>query len=522
MLPKNSWHPGGAFVALGAVAIATITRTFIHVFLHEEIPYSTFYPAVMFTALVCGFHWGMVSVVLSALAASFWLSPFGRPLITEPSDMTGMALFLLVCTLIVWLAARVSAHRLEAERAAAERQDLLVREQAARQQAEQANRAKDDFLTAVSHELRTPLQSILGWVELLQLKRMDAQEQQLAFESIERSAKIQTQLVNDLMELSRIQMGKLRIDPRPLYMNEVVSAAIQTVMPGASAKEILIESVPAAADVQVLGDPQRLHQVIWNLLSNAIKFTPRGGEVRVVLNERGEQVELCIVDTGEGMDPEFVPLVFDRFRQADGSERRSGLGLGLAIVKELVQLHGGTVAAASEGTGKGSEFRVVLPRLTKQKSVAPLVASRQPTPLLPRSQSSIMPRPLAGKRVLIVDDDLNTRELVSEVLLSAGASATAVGSGREAEEFLARHSTDVLISDLAMPEVDGFELIRRLRARSGGDCQTPPAIALTAHVGQSDRRRAIEAGFQVHLSKPVEPRHLVDAVAALAPDGQCD
>lgn len=522
MLPKNSWHPGGAFVVLGAVAIATITRTFIDVFLHEEIPYSTFYPAVMFTALVCGFRWGMVSVGLSAIAASFWLSPFGRPLIMEPTDMTGMLLFLLVCTLIVWLAARVSAHRQDAERAAADRQSLLEREQIARQQAEEANRAKDDFLAAVSHELRTPLQSILGWVELLQMKRMNTQERQLALESIQRSAKIQTQLVDDLMELSRIQMGKLRIEPQSLPINEVVTAAIQTVMPAASAKNIVIESVPVGADVQVLADPERLHQVIWNLLSNAIKFTSQGGDVQVLLVDRQEQVELRVVDSGEGMEPDFVPCVFERFRQADGTERGSGLGLGLAIVRELVQLHGGTVAAASEGKGKGSEFRIVLPRLLKQKSVAPLAASRQPVALLPRSQSSVVPRPLAGRNVLIVDDDPNTRVLVSEVLLSAGASATAVGSAQEAEEFLAHQSTDVLISDLAMPEVDGFELMRRVRARLGGEGHALPAIALTAHIGQQDRRKAIDAGFQVHLGKPVEPRHLVDAVAALAPDRPSD
>jgi CheY-like chemotaxis protein len=222
------------------------------------------------------------------------------------------------------------------------------------------------------------------------------------------------------------------------------------------------------------------------------------------------------------MDAAFLPHVFERFRQADGSERRSGLGLGLAIVKELVQLHGGTVAVASEGKGQGSEFRITLPRLLKQRTLEPLPAFRQPAALLPRSQPTVVPRPLAGRSVLVVDDDPGTRELVSEVLLSAGAAPTAVASASEAEEFLRRESPDVLISDLAMPEVDGFEFVRRMRANGHGDCRSLPAIALTAHVGSRDRRRAIEAGFQVHLCKPVEPRHLVDAVVALAPDGQRD
>jgi signal transduction histidine kinase len=363
MLRTDFLQPGSAAIAFGSVATATILRTFIDVVLDEQIPYTPFYPAVMLTALCCGLSWGLAATVLSGIAASFWLAPLGRPLITEANDLTGMGLFLVVCLLIVWLAARVRGHRQDAEQAAEERQESLVREQAARAEAERANRAKDDFLAAVSHELRTPLNSIFGWVQLLREEGMSDEESALALESIERSAKVQTQLISDLMELSRIRMGKLRIETQPVFISDLLQSAVQTVLPAAMAKGIEVCAPHTPSIGAVLADPTRLHQVVWNLLSNAIKFTPPGGRIRAVVAEVGNHAELTITDTGEGIDPSFLPIVFDRFQQESTKRHHGGLGLGLSIVKELVELHGGRIEASSGGKGLGSQFKIMLPKL---------------------------------------------------------------------------------------------------------------------------------------------------------------
>jgi len=509
MLRTNFLHPSCAVIAFGSVAIATALRAFIDVVLNEQIPYTPFYPAVMLTALCCGLLWGLASTVLSALAASFWLTPMGRPLITEANDLTGMGLFLLVCVLIVWLSARVRAHRREAEQAAEERQQLLVREQAARQEAERANRAKDDFLAAVSHELRTPLNSIFGWVQLLRQHDMSAEEAELAMESIERSAKVQTQLISDLMELSRIRMGKLRLEVQPICLSEIVQSAVQTVLPGAMAKGIELDAPARPSVGPVLADADRLHQVVWNLLSNAIKFTPSGGTVQAVVLDTGEHAELTVTDTGEGIEPSFLPRVFDRFQQETTKRRQSGLGLGLSIVKELVELHGGSISVSSGGKGQGSQFKVILPKLR-----VPAVGAEE-MPEASSVQSSVPSKVLAGKRILIVDDDREARSLIENVLKSEGAETISAGSAVDAQELLGSQIPDVLISDLAMPEIDGLELIKSIRHLEF-TAASPPAIALTAYTGESDRRRALESGFQIHLGKPVDSRELVDAVAGLA------
>jgi signal transduction histidine kinase len=361
-MEKSRFHfARNAVIAIGSIVTATILRAVIDAVLHEPIHYTTFYLAVMVSALYGGLYWGLASTLLSAIAATFWLPPLGQPLISETSDLAEMSLFLIVSALIAWMSDRMRQQQRRAEQAAEERHRLLIAEQAARHEAERLNHAKDNFLAAVSHELRTPLQSILGWAQLLREYDMDAEETSLATASIERSVKVQNQLINDLMDLSRIVMGKLRLDPKPVSLIDVVRAAAQTVHPAAQAKNVNV-IIESHAPGDVLGDADRLQQVVWNLLSNAIKFTPAGGTVRAVVSQLDDSVQLVVSDTGEGIDADFLPKVFERFRQADGSHRREGLGLGLAIVKELVELHGGAIRVSSAGKGQGTEFRTTLPK----------------------------------------------------------------------------------------------------------------------------------------------------------------
>jgi len=495
-----------ALIAIGSVALSTMVRAIIDLWLHEQIPYTTYYPAIMLTALCCGMRWGMVSACLSALAASFWLTPLGRPLIAEVTDLAGMVLFLLVSTLIVWLAANMREHRQFLERAAEERQRSLQREQQARVDAESANRAKDDFLAAVTHELRTPLSSIVGWVELIKREALAEGEVRLAIESIERSAKVQTQLVSDILDLSRIQKGKLRLEVRPICLSELTQSAIQTIVPAAVAKGIELRTeIPSSAG-PVLGDAERLHQICWNLLSNAIKFTPSGGTVHVRVHETTETIKLVIADTGEGIDPSFLPKVFHRFEQGPASAHQGGLGLGLAITKEIVELHGGNISVSSSGRGQGTEFEISLPKLT-----LPAVAEndQDATNVIGHSVS---PNELAGKLILVIDDDCQARSMVETVLKKYGATTMTAGSASEALHLAHFRRPDVVVSDIGMPEVDGFEFIRQLRISKSKASDTP-AIALTAYTSAYDCEKALQSGFQAHLAKPVHVYDLVECVA---------
>jgi signal transduction histidine kinase len=509
MLRKNFPPSSCALIALGSVAVATILRALIYIVFHEQIPYTPYYPAVMLTALCCGLNWGLIATALSALAASFWLAPLGRPLITEMNDLSGMVLFLLVCGLISLLAARVREHRRELELAAAERERLLIAERHARNRAEKANCAKDDFLAAVTHELRTPLSSILGWAQLLRQHDLNTDEIETAMESIEHSAKIQTQLITDLLDLSQVRMGKLRLDMCAVCLSDVVESAVRTVLPTARAKGVELIAPIQQSVGPILGDRDRLNQVFWNLLSNAIKFTPSGGTVRVTVEDTGSNAMLTVTDTGQGIDSSFLPMVFNRFQQEETGVHKGGLGLGLSIAKELVELHGGSVWASSRGKGHGAEFSVVLPKLR-----VPAVAEHLETEYM------ISPRPftdtLQGKRILIVDDDEDARALIERVLRRHGADTIAVDSAAEATELVKSLRVDVLVSDLGMPDVDGIELIRRIRDSNSLDNEPIPAIALTAYTSDQDQLWVLASGFQIHLGKPVEPSALVDAVAELA------
>ncbi|MCG3115210.1 MAG: PAS domain S-box protein [Candidatus Manganitrophus sp. SA1] len=398
-------------------------------------------------------------------------------------------------------------------RAEEERVGLLARERQARQEAEAANRAKDEFLATISHELRTPLNAIYGWARLLQMGELDRETVTSAYETIERNAKAQAQLIDDLLDVSRIIAGKLRLDVRSIELKPVIEAAIETVQTAADAKGITLQSRLDETVGPISGDPDRLQQVVWNLLSNAIKFTSTGGRVEVRIHRIDSAVQIQVQDTGIGIHPEFIPYVFDRFRQAERVSTRfyGGLGLGLAIVRHLVELHGGTVSAESPGEGKGANFTVTLP--------LKVLSEESPDPEMNRSEETMPPTPammLEGVEVLLVDDEADARELLTLILQRSGARVITVSSAREAIDRLKRKKPDLLVSDIEMPGEDGYSLIRRVRAREAERGEgSVPAVALTAYAGMADRRRALMAGFQKHVPKPVDPAGLVAVVASL-------
>ena len=387
-------------------------------------------------------------------------------------------------------------------------------ERVARTEAERMGELKDEFLATLSHELRTPLSAILGWSQVIARRPMSPDELKRAVEVIERNARAQTRLIEDLLDMSRITSGKVRLDVQPADPAAFIDAALETVRPAAEAKRIRLEKVLDPHAGPIAGDPSRLQQVIWNLLSNAIKFTRTGGKVQVVLARVNSHVEISVTDTGIGIKPEFLPYVFDRFRQADGSttRRQGGLGLGLAIAKHLVELHGGSLHAQSAGEGQGATFTVHLPLTAvrraevQEERVHPAEAPAAPTPVaLPD---------LRGLTILVVDDQPDARDLIERVLQDAGARVVKAASAEEAMALAELEKPHVLLSDIGMPGADGFDLLRRLRALgSGGEI---PAIALTAFARSEDRTRALRAGFRLHLSKPVEPTELCVAVANVA------
>jgi signal transduction histidine kinase len=420
------------------------------------------------------------------------------------------------------LIARVATHlelRRARDDAARERDQLLRREREARIEAEAANRAKDEFLAVVSHELRTPLNAMMGWARLLLDGDLPPERVQHGLEVIERNAQTQAQLINDLLDVSRIISGKVRIDPRPIRPIEVIDAAIESVRLAANAKGIRLQLALDPAVEQILGDRDRLQQVVWNLLSNAIKFTPRGGTVAVGLYRAAGQVEISVEDTGQGIRPEFMPYVFERFRQADSSFTRAlgGLGLGLAIARHLVELHGGTIRAHSDGDGLGARFTVSLPTVVARSRTAtdPGVLDDEDTGVHRPAD-----RPdLGGIDILVVDDEQDGRDVLAEILRRAHARVTVASSAAEAMDLLTRHRPAVMVSDIGMPDEDGFTLMRKVRALPDHRGGQTPAIALTAYARAVDRQQAMMAGYNIHLGKPVDAAELIGVVANLAGRG---
>jgi PAS domain S-box-containing protein len=407
----------------------------------------------------------------------------GAPIWSEDGRVVGVVLVF-----------RDISERKEAE---CRRTALLESERRAKLEAEAANRAKDAFLAVLSHELRTPLNAIVGWTQLLRLGPVDPAELARGMEVIERNAQRQTRLIEDVLDVSRIVSGKLRLELEPVDLGRVVEAAVEVVRPSLEAKDLRLEITGDCGGL-VLGDAHRLQQVVWNLLSNAAKFTPAGGRIEVSMRRMDHVCELSVRDTGRGIRPEFLPHVFDRFRQEQETSTRlyGGLGLGLAIVRHLVEMHGGSVDASSEGVDKGATFSVRLPRVA-----AATPRARAPEPPVPK----LGPAGLAGLRVLAVDDEADARELVATLLRRAGAEVRVAGSTDEALQILDAWTPDVLVSDLEMPGEDGYELLRRIRVGAHADL---PAIALTAYAAAQERIRALEAGFALHLPKPVDAAEL--------------
>jgi PAS domain S-box-containing protein len=394
-------------------------------------------------------------------------------------------------------------------------EELLEREQSARAEAEQANRLKDEFLATVSHELRTPLTAILGWAHMLRVKRFDEQSTAGALETIERNARAQSQLIDDLLDVSRIITGNLRLDVRQVEPGSFIGAAVEALRPAAEAKGVRIQKAMDTGVVSVAGDPARLQQVVWNLLSNAIKFTPKGGRVQVRLERIDSHIEIAVSDTGVGIRAEFLPHVFDRFRQADQKTTRhhGGLGLGLSIVRHLVELHGGTVEADSPGEGQGATFVVKLPVVSVYQKET--LAGRAHPAAGAEPPAYVCPERLDGLKVLVVDDEVDARELLKVGIGQCGAEVATAGSAREALATLDETRPDLLISDIGMPGEDGYELIRKVRALPAGRGGKVPAIALTAYARTEDRLRALRAGYQMHVCKPVELAELVAVMASL-------
>ena len=474
--------------------------------------------AVVMGAAIVGMHY-------TGMAAARFPSDSICMAAREGVQHGGLALLVVIasfCVLGLALGATVFDARMEAnarilamsEVTAAEREGLLALERAARDQAEQLSALKDEFLATLSHELRTPLNAILGWAGMLQRGVPDEATLRRGLETIERNARAQGQLIDDLLDMSRIVAGTLRLDVQRVEPGRVVEAALGTVHPAAVAKQIDVRVDLAREIGELHGDPGRLQQVLWNLLSNAVKFTPNGGTVGVVLERDGKEAVIRVSDSGIGIAPEFLPHVFDRFRQQDASitRRHGGLGLGLSIARQLVELHGGTIVADSAGENAGTVFTLRLPLIDKEKEKENGIAGAAhgaPSAILAGLED------LAGLKVLLVDDAADTLEVLEQILAQAGAITMAASSATMALALLERERPDVIVSDIGMPDIDGLELMRRIRSRAGAD-GTIPAIALSALTRAEDRERALRTGFSDYLAKPVEAAALVTRIAQLA------
>ena len=464
----------------------------------------------------------LISIALGAIAAVKVARSINRPI----ADLRGAAQALgrrqtpsppdTAIQEIREVAAALVAAADERAKGEAHREQLLHRERQARATAEAADRAKDEFLAVLSHELRTPLNAVYGWARMLRTGQIQGEAQLTrALEAIERNANAQVQLVDDLLDVSRVITGKMRLDVRAVDLKLVVEAALDAVRPAAEAKGIRLHGVLDPRAGPITGDPDRLQQVVWNLLMNAVKFTPKGGRVQASLQRVNSHVEIVVSDTGQGIAPDLLPLIFERFRQADSSSTRvhSGLGLGLALVKHLVELHGGLVVAQSAGEGKGATFIVKLPLALAEIPAGPVPRLHPTAPSLDAFPGGAR---LEGLRVLVVDDDPDALDLATAIIGGAGAVVRGCGSAAEALDTLRTWRPDVLVSDIEMPGEDGYSLIRRVRALDADEGGRTPAVALTAYGRTQDRMLSLTAGYNMHVPKPVDPGELTTILASLA------
>lgn len=435
------------------------------------------------------------------------LSAGANDYLTKPYDTAELVARVVGLARARHLQQDLEAERLRLRAADSERERLLAHANEGWKSAQEANHVKDDFLAVVSHELRTPLNAIVGWVSLLQSGRLPPERIKHAFDTIERNARAQTQLIDDLLDVSRIISGKLHIQMQHVNFEDLARLAFDAIEPAARSKKLALSIEVESADYTVLGDPVRLQQVVWNLLSNALKFTPDGGFIRMKLT-CSDGIRLTVTDSGRGIDMGLLPYIFDRFRQAEGTtaRRHGGLGLGLAIVKELMQLHGGSVHAESAGEGQGATFWLDLPALDGSAADVTRDSKR------PRA---IWQRELENVRVLLVDDHDDAREVVGQLLESAGATVTTASSAKTCIEALELEVPDVLVSDIGMPIEDGFALIKKVRARPLVQGGKIPAVALTAYARSEDRATALRAGFNAHVAKPIDATELVAVLASL-------
>lgn len=443
--------------------------------------------------------WSEMPIIVLSAAGESRLAGLLKLLEAAPGTVTVLERPMHTTTLLHAVAVALRSRRRQRQV-----RDLLERERYARSEAERAGRLKDEFLATLSHELRTPLNAILGWSKLIEKNLSDSRLAGEGIQVVIRNAKIQADLISDLLDMSRIISGKIRLELEDHPLADIVQAALDAVRPTADAKQIRLHSLTRSYTCPVRVDPNRMQQVVWNLLTNAIKFTPKGGAIQVQLEKHGTDCRIHVTDTGKGIDREFLPYVFDRFRQADASTTREhgGLGLGLAIVKQLVELHGGQAWADSPGPGRGSTFSVELPLSTTVAAAdGPRCASSPSSPL-----------DLSGTHVIAMDDEPDARDLLKRILEKHGADVRIAASAREALALLAIAGADLILSDISMPEMDGYQFIRQVREQ--GDWT--PAVAITAYARSEDRTRALAAGFQGHLAKPIEPTELVATVACLA------
>jgi signal transduction histidine kinase/ActR/RegA family two-component response regulator len=512
------WQPslialhGISDVLIGvAYLVISLALAFLVYRARSHIPFEWMVLAFGLFIIACGMTHFMEVVTL--WTPLYWLAADVKAVTAIASVATAVALPPLVPRILALVEAEDVAQRRGEQ--LAEKAYLLAEEQKARAKAEEADRAKDQFLAMVSHELRTPLSPILAWSRMLVAGTVPEATRRQALAAIERNATTQAQLIEDLLDVSRIVSGKLRLDVRPTVLGPVIESAVDALRPSAEAKRIRLGTVIDSGAGTVLGDPERLQQVVWNLVANAIKFTPKDGRVQVVLARVDSHLEITVNDTGAGIEAELLPHVFERFWQAESgvARRYGGLGLGLAIVRHLVESHGGEVSAQSDGEDKGSVFTVKLPLMA---TAAPVDGRGHHLAGVDGGTSIPSAIRLDGVRALVVDDEPDSNEMVMAVLGSAGAEVRVAASARQALAILDRWRADVIVSDIGMPEEDGYALIAQVRARVAERGGATPAIALTAYARVEDRIKMLTAGFQMYLSKPVDPAELVATVAGVA------